>query len=247
MRRSVPAGHRQGISGSAGIEGTVPAETASGRCDSEATDASRSDLDETTPGQHNGNHRKGARVWTDAQLRAAIAAIESGAQISAVARHCGIPRSSRSDHVDGRRTGRKRRPQPVLNTEEGQALESYILSMADLGYPLTTDQLRLKVALLPQERPTPFANGIPGRGWLRWFKSRHLGLTIGHSQSLEISRAKGLNAQKVQGFYKNLHKLYQKHGYPPQNIWNCDGSGAHAGRTEGDRVWSRKESDLCTI
>ena len=101
-----------------------------------------------------------------------------------------------------------------------------MLSMAEYGHPLTTEQVRLKVALITQERPTSFIDGIPGRGWLRWFKKCHPSLTIRQSQGLEFSRAKGLNAENVQGFYHNMEKLYEKYRYPPNNIWNYDESGA---------------------
>ena len=98
--------------------------------------------------------------------------------------------------------------------------------MADYGHPLTTKQLKLKVALLTQERPTPFTNGIPGYSWLMWFHNRHPNLTVRQSQRLEFSGAKDLNIEKVAIFYKNLQELYDKHEYPSIHIWNYDESGA---------------------
>ena len=99
--------------------------------------------------------------------------IEIGAAIIVVARHFDIPRSSPADHLEMRTRSRKRGLATVLNNNEEWALESYMLSMVEYGHPLTTDQLRLKVALITQERPTPFTNGIPWCGWLQWFKNRH--------------------------------------------------------------------------
>jgi hypothetical protein len=37
------------------------------------------------------------------------------------------------------------------------------MKMADLGYPLNLGQLKIKVAKLTQEHPTPFPDGVPRR------------------------------------------------------------------------------------
>ena len=66
----------------------------------------------------------------------------------------------------------------MLSVEEEAALEKYMIDMAEYGHPLSIEQLRWKVALMTQERPTSFTDGIPGRGWLRWFKNRHLDLLV---------------------------------------------------------------------
>ena len=50
----------------------------------------------------------------------------------------------------------------MLSTKEEKALEDYMEQMANYGHPLSMEQLRLKVALLTQERSMPFTNGIPG-------------------------------------------------------------------------------------
>jgi hypothetical protein len=33
--------------------------------------------------------------------------------------------------------------------------------------------MKLIVARVTQSRPTPFINGIPGNGWMRWFLNRN--------------------------------------------------------------------------
>ena len=167
-------------------------------------------------------------------------AIEGEACIKTAARFYGIPPSSLIDYLTGRCQGRKRGPPLVLTVDEEAALKTYMIDMANYGHPLSTEQLRLKVALMTQERPTPFTDGIPGRGWLRWFKKRHPDLTRRQAQGLEISRAKGLCAENVASFYTNLEELYQKYQYLADHIWNCDESGAQAGRSGGGRLWTKK-------
>ena len=91
----------------------------------------------------------------------AMEAIEVGESLCVAVNFYGIPKTSFSDHVHGRTTTRKREPTPVLKQEEEQALESYMIRMADYGHPLTTEELRLKVSLLTKKRATPFKDGIP--------------------------------------------------------------------------------------
>ena len=93
-----------------------------------------------------------------------------------------------------------------------------MIQMADFGHPLSIEQLRLKVALLTQERPTPFTNGILRPAWVRWFKKRHLALALCQSQGLDVARTKGLCSENIETFYKNLEELYKKYYYPPEYI-----------------------------
>ena len=130
----------------------------------------------------------------------------------------------------------------MLSIEEENALEDYMVQMADYGHPLSMEQLRLKVALLTQERPTPFTNGSPGPAWARWFKKRHPNLALRQSQGLDVARAKDLCLANVSTFFANLQELYEKHDYPPERIWNCDESGAQVRQNGGGRVWAKRGS-----
>ena len=116
--------------------------------------------------------------WTDAQMSAAMAAVERGAKIRAVARNFDIPASTLVDHVNGKILQRKKGPPTMLIQSEEKALEEYILKMQEYAYPLSMDQLRLKVAEMVQERVTPFCDGIPRNGWIKWFKKRNPNLIL---------------------------------------------------------------------
>jgi hypothetical protein len=74
-------------------------------------------------------------------------------------------------------------------------------------------------------RQTPFKEGIPGAGWLRWFWKRHPEISLRTSQGLDLGRAKGLSPDHVSTFYENLEGLLAK-GCEASHIWNCDESGA---------------------
>ena len=107
----------------------------------------------------------------------------------------------------------------------------WMLEMQEHAHPICIMELRRKVAEITQDRWTPFKDGIPGCGWLRWFQNRHPELTLRSAQALEEARAKGLNPNSVASFYDNLQAAYQQHGYSPSHIWNADKSGAQAGRS----------------
>lgn len=181
--------------------------------------------------------------WTAESLRRAISDIDEGVSIRAASRNHGIPASSLRDHLMGRTVGRHRGRPGVLSSEEEGLLVQWVSKMQDIGHPVTITQCRLKVAEITQFRATPFQNGVPGQGWVKWFRRRHPELTLRHSQGLEAGRARGLCPDSVASFYANLSLLYDTHGYGAHQVWNCDESGAQAGRNGGGLVlaktWSR--------
>jgi hypothetical protein len=55
-------------------------------------------------------------------------------------------------------------------------------------------------------------------------------------------RARALSKENVDSFYDNLETLYKRNNYPPDRIWNCDKTGAQAGRDGGEMVIAKKGS-----
>jgi hypothetical protein len=106
----------------------------------------------------------------------------------------------------------------VLSEAEETSLKQYLLQMQDLRYPLMIGQLRLKVAQMVETRENPFYNGIPGAGWLRWFRRRHPNLVLRSTQGLEVNRARNLCPEIVSSFYHNLQTLYAQHNYNSYHI-----------------------------
>ena len=172
-------------------------------------------------------------MWTKVQHSAAIRDVERGATIRIAARVHQILALSLRDHLYGTITKTKQGRQGMLSQAEETSFKQYLLQMQDLGYPLTIGQLRLKVAQMVETYKNPFRNGIPGAGWLRWFRRRHLNLALPSTQGLEVNRARNLCLENVSSFYHNLQTLYAQHNYNSNHIWNCEKSGAHAGRIGG--------------
>ena len=101
----------------------------------------------------------------------------------------------------------------------------------------------MKVATATQTRETPWsASGVPGKGWLHRFYSRHPEITSRRSQGLEVARARSLCPTTAETLYGNLETLYMTHNHPPSHIWNCDESGVQAGRSRGAIVLARRGS-----
>ena len=186
-------------------------------------------------------------MWTAEQLREASAAVDAGMTMRKAAATYSIPYSTFREWYFGVRTSRKKGPPTVLKPAEEEELVNYLVQMCDRGYGLSPSALRMKVYEITASRWTPFRNGIPGDGWMRWWKKRHPNLTLRVSQAMESARARGLCEDNVRNFYENLQHLYSLHQYSPNMIWNCDESGAQAGRNGGAIVSDcKKGGPLCS-
>jgi hypothetical protein len=141
-----------------------------------------------------------------------------------------IPYTSFREHVSGMRKSRQRGAKSILTVEEEQQLFEWLLSMVDRGYGLSPTALKMKVSEITMSRDTPFHEGILGGGWMRGWRHRHPELILRVSQALETARARGLCKDNVKTFYDNLETLYNLHSYTPNRVWNCDKSGAQAGK-----------------
>ena len=135
---------------------------------------------------------------------AAVAAVDAGCYIASVARDIGIPASSLRDYIYGRTMKKKKGRQGVLAVKEESVLVNWMMEMQDRAHPISILELWRKVAKITQERWTSFKDGIPERGWLRWFRNRHPELSLRSLQGLEEVRARGLNPSSVASFYGNL-------------------------------------------
>ena len=111
-------------------------------------------------------------------MRDAIKALDYDYKIHEVCEAFNIPRSTLTDHYNGRIKSRKMGPKCVLTKEEEDKLVAYVFEMARLAHPLTPTDLKLKVVEICQTRHTPFKDGIPGRSWLYWFQKRHPQLVL---------------------------------------------------------------------
>lgn len=99
---------------------------------------------------------------------------------------------------------------------------------------------KLLVARIIQTRCTPFKDGIPGKGWMKWFHHRHPNLALQTVEGLDLARARNLCPDGVQSFYQNLVEMYQQHKYDTSHVWNCNETGVQAGRQRSAQVLAKK-------
>lgn len=182
--------------------------------------------------------------WTDSELQQAMAEVDQGVSMRKAAQKYNIPYTTFREWCYGVTTSRRRGAKTVLTAEEEEQIVQYLVHMCELGYGLSPSALRLKVYEITKSRWTPFKNGIPGAGWMRWWKRRHPELTIRASQALESARAQSLCSENVNSFYDNLQQLYDTHAYPPERVWNCDESGAQAGELQNILPYTNSLSSI---
>jgi len=161
------------------------------------------------------------------------------------ARENGIPESSLRGHILGTTLKRKRGKMGVLTNEEEVEFVQYLLKMENVGFPLTIGQLREKVGILTQSRDTPFKDGVPDPGWIKYFRGKHPKLAIRKAQALEQKRARNLCPKIVSTFYCNLQRPHDTNHYLPHQIWNCDEIGTQAGKDGGGYVIAKKDPKAC--
>jgi hypothetical protein len=116
--------------------------------------------------------------WSDQQLRAAMAAVERGCPVQTTALDYDVPRSTLRSHVMGLTISRKCGRKPMLSPAEEDKLINYIHGMARYGHLLNLTELKIKVVEATQMRDTPFTDGIPRPGWLRWFHKSHPDISL---------------------------------------------------------------------
>lgn len=110
-------------------------------------------------------------------------AVGDGAGMRKASQEFNIPYSTLREWCYGVRTSRKRGTSAVLNPTEERQLVDYLVNMCELGYGLTPIALKLKVYEITRGRWTPFRNGVPGKGWMKWWKRRHPQLTLRVAQA----------------------------------------------------------------
>jgi hypothetical protein len=73
-------------------------------------------------------------------------------------------------------------------TVEEEELVQHLIQMCDRGLGLSATQLKMKVYEITKTRWTPFKNGIPGGGWMQWWKNGTLSCHFDHPKLLKLQR-----------------------------------------------------------
>ncbi|CAH2013872.1 unnamed protein product [Acanthoscelides obtectus] len=132
---------------------------------------------------------------------------------------------NRSKCLVGYATHRK-----IFNDAEEQELAKYTEYSAKIYYGLTTSDLR-KLAFhfaIANNISVPEnwkVKEIASKDWLYGFLKGHQTLSVRTPEATSMGRATAFNPHNVSQFFNNLGKVYDKHKFQLQDVYNMDETG----------------------
>lgn len=153
---------------------------------------------------------------------------EEGMAVSGAAKQFMVPRKTLDDRIKGRvQHGRRPGPSTALTVEDESALATYLLYMAEHGFPLTSSMavaFAWAVSLRSGSQGRFNLETGPGRHWWRCFRSRHPELTLRTADNLERSRANALTREVVDNYFDCLKVVLEQNNLmnTPRQLFNCD-------------------------
>ena len=127
--------------------------------------------------------------------------------------------------------GAKPGPRTLLTAEEEDLLAKYLVSMTDMGYGLSREDVMrayvTRMAYVTAERTGkqhPFKDESAGRGWYEGFHEWHRNRTLCSPQPLSYYRARCSNKQNITDFLAKLCRRFNLLSKPMQ-VYNADESG----------------------
>ena len=171
------------------------------------------------------------RQWGDDDMKSAMSAVRNKEMtIYKAAAHFKVPRKTLDDRIKGRvKHGTNPGPSTVLSASEEASLVSYLVYMANRGFPLTRTMVKAfawAVAKRSGKSDRFSAEYGPGEHWWFNFKRRHPEVTLRRTDMLERTRAEALNPDVVTEYFEHLGKTLDDHGLKnkPRQLYNCDES-----------------------
>ena len=165
------------------------------------------------------------KQWREEDMVSAMEAVSQGTAVSTAAKAFNVPRKTLNDRVKGRvKHGTKPGPDTVLTEEEEAALMSYLVYMAQRGFPLTrTMTMAFAWAIAKRAGNAERFNSDlgPGKHWWSNFCKRHPRLTLQKSDKLDRSCAECLNPKVVEEYFDLLDKVLTDSNLKNAQ-YNCD-------------------------
>ena len=170
---------------------------------------------------------KRRKLWTDNNMIEAMEKVKEGMKVSVAGRICGVPRRTLDDRMKGRvRHGTCPGPSTALSKEEEDSLVSYVLYMADRGFPLTKRMiLAFAWAIaIKMGKASRFSKNGPSKQWWIKFKARHRNITLRKVDNLERCRAEALSVEVVNNYFNLLENTLTQSNLlsKPRQVYNCD-------------------------
>jgi hypothetical protein len=147
-----------------------------------------------------------------------------------------VPNSTLSHRARGRpaRVELRANNHKLTETEEN-ALEQWILSMDERGYPPRICAVHEAAELLLKQRVALPVASI-GKNWARNFVNRHPRLTSKYTYKYDYQRAKCEDPEKLQAWFRLVENMVCKYGIVSDDIYNFDEVGYIMGHIGTTRV-----------
>ena len=167
------------------------------------------------------------KLWSPESMEAAVKHCHSGMGLREAARLFNVPVETLRRRTSGQvRLHCKPGPPTVLTEDEEARLADYLITMADMGFGLTReDVMGMAFAIVEKtQRPHPFENGHAGRGWYEAFMARHPKLSLRTPQALSYCRARSSNKEVIEDYFAKLGALYGRLNLvsKPMQVFNAD-------------------------
>ena len=154
----------------------------------------------------------------------------NGMKVAAAARLHNVPRKTLSDRLRSRVsedcTGAGR--PSILLDEEEKSLCNYIEYMANRGFPLTINQIKMYAWCIDKKNGrNKFGEAGLTEGWWNCFKKRNpesVKVKLRKPDSLDRGRALCATADNLRAYFSLLKKVLEDNDFSshPQDIYNCD-------------------------
>ena len=185
-------------------------------------------------------------TWNMDSMKAALEAVKVDSKgLREASREFGVPVTTLKRRVDGLvEVDARPGPSTVLSKEEEDRLYEYCLIMADMGFGLTIENIRIVAYRIAEAsgRPHPFKNGMVGRDWYEAFVRRHPKLSLRKPEALSYARAKNASAVVVDDFFAKLAAVYSRLGIlsKPMQIYNADETGVSRVHSPKMKILARR-------
>lgn len=176
-------------------------------------------------------HKKRGKTlaYEQTSLESAVKAVQSGGfSVRQAAATFSVPRSTIADRISGRYELQVRhgRP-PALPDSVEKTIVSSIKMASKLGMGLSRKQIIRRTHTLCQRTSidTTYRNFKAGKDWFEGLRRRHPELVLRKPEKLSSTRARMMNPEVVQSYFKDLSTILGETPLEAAHIWNCDETG----------------------
>ncbi|XP_063369793.1 uncharacterized protein LOC134658117 [Cydia amplana] len=174
------------------------------------------------------DEKKKRKLYSDSNLAEALDQISKGMSIYQASKTYNIPESTLRDKRDKKYKNTKCGTQPILTLQEEKQIVDWIHYLGRIGFPVSKQQLLEVVSKLVKSlnRPNPFKDGVPGKGWFQQFMKRHPTVAKRVTQNLPTSRNQ-VTEEALRAWFDRVRAYLQNQDLvdifeDPKRVFNCD-------------------------